>query len=119
MAENLAAGNDAVALLGNTLGTVTTLVVLILVSLRLISGAHLNPAISLVFLLRREVTAPTFIGYVTAQTCGAVLGVFLAHAMFDLPLLQGFDSRAGQHRSVAVRGGRDLRLSRYCFFPAS
>ena len=104
MAENLAAGNDAVALLGNTLGTVTTLVVLILV-FGPISGAHLNPAISLVFLLRREITAPTFIGYVTAQTCGAVLGVFLAHAMFDLPLLQASThvrASTGQWLSEAV-----------------
>jgi glycerol uptake facilitator-like aquaporin len=104
MAENLAAGNDAVALLGNTLGTVTTLVVLILV-FGPISGAHLNPAISLVFLLRREIAASTFVGYVVAQTCGAVLGVFLAHAMFDLPVLQSsthLRTSAGQWLSEAV-----------------
>lgn len=104
MAENLAAGNDAIALLGNTLGTVTTLVVLILV-FGPISGAHLNPAISLVFLLRREIGASTFVGYVLAQTCGAVLGVFLAHAMFDLPMLQvstHVRTSAGQWLSEAV-----------------
>ena len=104
MAENLAARNDAIALLGNTLGTVTTLVVLILV-FGPISGAHLNPAISLVFLLRREIGASTFVGYVLAQTCGAVLGVFLAHAMFDLPMLQvstHVRTSAGQWLSEAV-----------------
>ena len=104
MAENLAGGNDAVALLGNTLGTVATLIVLILV-FGPISGAHLNPAISLVFLLRREIPAATFMGYVVAQTCGAVVGVFLAHAMFDLPILQASThgrASAGQWLSEAV-----------------
>jgi glycerol uptake facilitator-like aquaporin len=104
MAENLAGGNDAVALLGNTLGTVATLIVLILV-FGPISGAHLNPAISLVFLLRREIAASTFMGYVVAQTCGAVVGVFLAHAMFDLSILQASThvrASAGQWLSEAV-----------------
>lgn len=104
MADNLADGNGAVALLGNTLGTVTTLIVLILV-FGPISGAHLNPAVSLVFLLRREITASTFAGYVVAQTCGAVAGVFLAHAMFDLPILQASThvrASAGQWLSEAV-----------------
>jgi glycerol uptake facilitator-like aquaporin len=101
MGQDLAAGNDAVALLGNTLGTVTTLVVLILV-FGPISGAHLNPAISLVFLLRREIAASTFMGYVVAQTCGAVVGVFVAHAMFDLPIVQA---------STHVRAGTGQWLS--------
>jgi glycerol uptake facilitator-like aquaporin len=104
MAENLAGGNDAVALLGNTLGTVATLIVLILV-FGPISGAHLNPAISLVFLLRRGIAASTFMGYVVARTCGAVVGVFLAHAMFDLPILQASThgrASAGQWLSEAV-----------------
>ena len=104
MAENLAAGNDAVALIGNTLGTVATLIVLIL-GVRLICGAHLNPAISLVFLLRREISASHFFSYVIAQTCGAVFGVFLAHAMFDLPILQASThvrASAGQWLSEAV-----------------
>jgi glycerol uptake facilitator-like aquaporin len=87
MAERLAAGNTALALLGNMLATAAMLVVLIL-SLGPISGAHLNPAVSLVYAIRRELTVARLGLYATAQAVGAVVGVLLAHAMFEEPLLQ-------------------------------
>ncbi len=95
MAETLAAGNDAVALLGNTLATGAGLVVLILI-FGPVSGAHFNPAVTLAFLLRREIE-PTLAGlYVLTQIGGAIAGVVLAHAMFDLDLVQaGVKERAG------------------------
>ena len=87
MGERLSGGNAALALLGNTLATGAALVVLITV-FGPISGAHFNPVVSLAFALRRELTWPTFSAFVAAQVVGAVLGVFAAHAMFDLPILQ-------------------------------
>jgi len=87
MAETLANGNSAVALLGNTLATGAILVVLILIFGPL-SGAHFNPAVTLCFLLRRELTFGTAIAYVVVQLVAAVAGVALAHTMFDQDLLQ-------------------------------
>jgi len=87
MGERLAAGNAAVALLANTFATVAALATLIVV-LGPISGAHFNPAISLVALLRRQIDAPTATGYVVAQIAGCCAGAMLANVMFDLPLLQ-------------------------------
>jgi glycerol uptake facilitator-like aquaporin len=87
MAARLAAGNEALALLGNTLPTGAILVVLILV-FGPISGAHFNPAVSLVFAFRRELPAGHLAAYVAAQVAGAVVGVLAAHLMFDLPLWQ-------------------------------
>jgi len=87
MAERLAGGNVAIALLANTLVTLAGLFVLIEV-LAPVSGAHLNPAISLVMSLRGELPARAFTAYVAAQLGGAVLGTWLAHAMFDLATLQ-------------------------------
>lgn len=87
MGERLAAGNDAIALLGNTIATGAGLVVLIRI-FGPVSGAHFNPAVTLAFLLRREIDRPTATGYVAAQLAGAVLGVWAAHAMFAEPLLQ-------------------------------
>ncbi|AHB49733.1 MIP family protein [Hyphomicrobium nitrativorans NL23] len=87
MAERLAGGNAALALLGNTLPTGAMLVVLITM-LAPISGAHINPAVSLAFFLRRELTGREFLAYAAAQLGGAVAGVLIAHAMFDAPLLQ-------------------------------
>ena len=95
MAENLSAGNVAVALIANTLATVFALYVLIEV-LGPVSGAHFNPAVSEVMLFRSELSAATFFGYVAAQLLGATLGAWLAHAMFDLQVLQW---------SVKVRSG--------------
>ena len=87
MAERLAGGNVAIALLGNTLATGAGLVVLITIFGPL-SGAHFNPAVTMVFAFRRELPARTALGYVAAQVCGAVLGVWAAHLMFELPVLQ-------------------------------
>jgi glycerol uptake facilitator-like aquaporin len=87
MAAELANGNLALALLGNTLATGAILVVLVL-ALAPISGAHLNPAVSLVFALRRELPLRVWLSYAAAQTAGAVGGVLLAHGMFSQPLLQ-------------------------------
>jgi glycerol uptake facilitator-like aquaporin len=86
MAERLADGNVAIALLGNTLPTGAMLIVLILV-FGPISGAHLNPAVSLAFALRGELKIRMLALYATVQIVAAVLGVMLAHAMFDLPLV--------------------------------
>lgn len=87
MGARLAGGNDAIALLGNTLSTGAGLVVLIHM-FGPISGAHFNPAVTLVTVLRRELKAADALGYAAAQVIGAVLGVWLAHAMFAAPLLQ-------------------------------
>jgi glycerol uptake facilitator-like aquaporin len=87
MGANLAGGNVALALLGNTLPTGAILVVLILI-LGPVSGAHMNPAVSLAFALRRELPWRDFGGYVGAQLAGAIAGVWAAHLMFDLPVWQ-------------------------------
>jgi glycerol uptake facilitator-like aquaporin len=87
MGERLAGGNAAIALLGNTLATGAGLVVLIAV-FGPISGAHFNPAVTLVFALRRELSASLAVAYVGVQVAGAALGVFAAHAMFAEPILQ-------------------------------
>lgn len=87
MGERLAGGNVAIALLGNTLATGAGLVVLITVFGPL-SGAHFNPAVTLVFALRREISWRLAAGYVVAQLMGGVLGVWAAHAMFAEPILQ-------------------------------
>ena len=86
MAVNLADGNNAVALLANTLATGAILVVLITV-FSPVSGAHFNPAVSLVFRLRGELDNNDFLAYVVAQLIGGLLGTVLAHAMFELALL--------------------------------
>jgi len=77
----------ALALLGNTLATGAILVVLITV-LGPVSGAHFNPAVTLVFALRGEICVAEAARYVIAQVAGAVIGAMLAHAMFELPLVQ-------------------------------
>jgi glycerol uptake facilitator-like aquaporin len=87
MAERLAGGNAALALLGNTLPTGAILIVLILIFASL-SGAHFNPAVSLVFALRGELAWRDLALYVAAQIAGAVAGVLIAHAMFELPVWQ-------------------------------
>ncbi|MDP3491879.1 MAG: MIP/aquaporin family protein [Hyphomonadaceae bacterium] len=87
LASRMAAGNDAVALLGNTLATAAMLFVLIN-ALGPISGAHFNPAVTLVMTLRRQLSPVTATIYVLAQVAGCILGAWLAHAMFELPILQ-------------------------------
>lgn len=87
MAERLAGGNVAIALLGNTLATVWGLYVLIH-TFGPSSGAHFNPAVSLVMAIRRELPWADFAPYVVMQLIGAACGAWLANAMFDLSLLQ-------------------------------
>ena len=87
MAERLAGGNLAVALLGNSLATGATLFVLITM-LGPISGAHMNPAVSLVAALRRELGARDAALYALVQIAAGIAGVLVAHLMFDAPLLQ-------------------------------
>jgi glycerol uptake facilitator-like aquaporin len=87
MAERLAGGNDALALLCNTIPTAAILVVLVTV-LGPVSGAHLNPAVSIVFSLRGELAWRQLLPYIVAQCGGAMAGVILAHLMFDLPPLE-------------------------------
>ena len=87
MAENLAGGNVAIALLGNTIPTGAILVILITM-FGPVSGAHFNPAVSLVFLLRGELGATAFAGYVAIQIIGGVTGVWIAHTMFAEQLIQ-------------------------------
>jgi glycerol uptake facilitator-like aquaporin len=87
MAEGLADGNTAVALLGNTIATGAMLFVLITM-LGPVSGAHFNPAVTLVMRLRGELTSQKALAYLLAQLGGGLLGVWAAHAMFDLPIVQ-------------------------------
>jgi glycerol uptake facilitator-like aquaporin len=87
MAEQLADGNMAVALLANTLATVFALYVLI-ETLGPVSGAHFNPVVSMVMALRQDLPRHLLLGYVVAQLMGAALGAWLAHAMFELDILQ-------------------------------
>jgi glycerol uptake facilitator-like aquaporin len=87
MAERLAGGNAAIALLCNTLPTGAILVVLILIFSPL-SGAHFNPAVSVGFALRGELPWPTAAAYIIAQVLGGIIGVWLAHLMFELPVWQ-------------------------------
>ena len=87
MAERLADGNVAIALLGNTIPTGAILVVLILVFGPL-SGAHFNPAVSLAFALRRQFPWSAVAPTIAVQIAGAVLGTWAAHLMFDLPVWQ-------------------------------
>jgi len=87
MAQKLAAGNVALALLCNTIPTGAILAVLILV-FGPVSGAHFNPAVSLAFSIRGELPWPMAVGYISAQIIGAVAGVWAAHLMFELPVLQ-------------------------------
>lgn len=87
MAERLAGGNAAVALLANTGATVAVLATLIAL-LGPISGAHFNPAVSLVEALRGRLTLRQAVAYGIVQIAGCCLGALLAHAMFELPLLQ-------------------------------
>jgi len=86
MAERLADGNVAIALLGNTIPTGAILVVLITV-FGPVSGAHFNPAVTLCFAMRREISVRVSGLYVTAQIFGGIAGVLAAHVMFEQPLI--------------------------------
>ena len=87
MAEKLAGGNVAIALLGNTIPTGAILVVLI-TALGPVSGAHFNPAVTLGFVLRRDIENSTAVLYVIVQCLGGLAGMMLAHAMFELEIIQ-------------------------------
>lgn len=87
MATNLSQGNDAIALLGNTLATGAMLFVLITM-FGPISGAHFNPAVSLVAASRGDLTWRVALAYIAVQLCFGILGAWAAHLMFDLPTLQ-------------------------------
>jgi glycerol uptake facilitator-like aquaporin len=87
MGERLAGGNVAVALLANTLATVGGLYILIEVFGPL-SGAHFNPAVSAAMAWRGELARSALVPYIVAQLLGAMVGAWLAHAMFDLSIVQ-------------------------------
>ena len=87
MAERLAGGNIAVALLGNTMATGAMLFVLITM-LGPVSGAHFNPAVSLVIWLRKELPGKLLLAYIAVQLLAGIAGVWAAHLMFDVPILQ-------------------------------
>lgn len=87
MAERLAAGNDAVALLANTLATMAVLYVLIAL-LAPVSGAQFNPAVTLSLRLRRRIGTADGLLYALVQVAAMILGAWAAHAMFDLPIAQ-------------------------------
>jgi len=101
MGEQLAQGNAALALLANSIATGAILFVLILVFAP-VSGAHFNPLVTLACAFRRELPVSTVLPYIVAQLLGAILGVWLANAMFGLELLQ---------TSVKIRSGSALWLS--------
>lgn len=92
MAENLAGGNVALALLANTIATGAILYVLIAM-FGPISGAHFNPAVTIAFLLRREIPLRGALLYVLVQIAAGALGAWAVHLMFDLPILQ-FSTKA-------------------------
>jgi len=87
MGERLAGGSVAIALLGNTIATGAILFVLITM-LGPVSGAHFNPAVTLVIRLRREISSRVAMAFVAAQLGGGILGVWVAHLMFGLPILE-------------------------------
>lgn len=87
MGERLSAGNAAVALLANAVATGAALFALIR-TFGPVSGAHFNPAVTLVLAAAREMPRAQVLPYIAAQTTGAIFGVWAAHLMFDLPILQ-------------------------------
>lgn len=90
--------DDAVALLGNTIPTGAILVVLIM-TLGPISGAHFNPAVTFAFLLRKDIAVTVALAFMTFQIMGGVVGTMVAHWMFELPLVQISEKpRAGIHQ---------------------
>ncbi|WP_017671994.1 MIP/aquaporin family protein [Blastomonas sp. AAP53] len=95
MAEELAGGNVAIALLGNTLATGAILYVLITI-FGPISGAHFNPAVTFVMRLRGEIATRDALAFIVMQLTGGIIGIFVTHLMFDLPILQtSTKARAG------------------------
>ena len=103
MAENLAGGNAAIALLGNTIATGAILYVLITIFAP-ISGAHFNPAVTLVMLALRELSLMGSILYISAQIAGGLCGTYLAHFMFEQEILQ----LSGNERSGLAQYGSEV-----------
>lgn len=103
MAERLAAGNMAVALLANAIATGAALVVLITIFGPL-SGAHFNPCVTLYFALRKEIPPSMAFAYSLTQVVSAVWGVWLAHVMFGMPVLE---------TSAHLRSGPPLMLAEF------
>ena len=87
MGETLSNGNNAIALLGNTIATGAILFVIIKM-FGSISGAHFNPSVSLLFLLRNEIDSKDFVKYVIAQIIGGLFGVFVVHYIFEIDIFQ-------------------------------
>ena len=87
MADNLSIGNHAVALLANAISTGAILYVLIIIFSEL-SGAHFNPVVSLIMFIMKKISLSDFLLYVFFQIIGGVLGAFLAHLMFEMPIIQ-------------------------------
>lgn len=87
LAVTLSNGNDAIALLGNSLATGAILWVLVS-TLAPVSGAHFNPAVTLAFLLQKDISPRLAVIYIIIQILGCIIGAWLAHAMFELPIIQ-------------------------------
>jgi len=104
MGQSLAGGNIAIALLANAIATGCMLYVIITV-LGPISGAHFNPAVTLAFALRKELPPREALGYVAVQIPCAILGVWAAHVMFDLDLLQ---SSTTMHRTGGAQWSSEI-----------
>ena len=101
MGAKLASGNTAIALLANSIATGAILFVLITI-FGPVSGAHFNPAVTLVMMLKKNINAASAAAYVVAQLAGAIAGVLAAHAMFDLPLMQiSATARTGSSQWIA------------------
>ena len=101
LAVAVSAGNDGVALLGNTAATAAILWVLV-ATLGPVSGAHFNPAVTVAFAVRREIGLPVAAIYVAVQVIGCIAGAILAHAMFELPLIQaGATDRSGAAKMLS------------------
>lgn len=103
MGQALAGGNIAVALLANAIATGCALYFLITI-FGPISGAHFNPAVTVAFLLRREMPPAEALAYIAAQIVSAIMGVWAAHLMFDLPILQ----LSGTERSSLGQGWSEI-----------
>ena len=104
MGEALSGGNTAIALLANAIATGAMLYVII-TTLGPISGAHFNPAVTLAFALRKEITTGAALTYTACQIAGGLVGVWLTHLMFDLPILQ---TSATMHRTGISQWSSEL-----------
>ena len=119
MAQQLAQGNDALALLANTAATVAVLAVLI-ATLGPVSGAHFNPVVTLTAFMQRQTNLRSMLGYVPVQVLGCCVGALLAHAMFDLPLWQASTharTGAGQWLSEFIATAGLILVIAFCRKP--